>query len=383
MLYLYENFLEDFTKRGNMGKKVVLHDRKMQKTQQFGIKPMVLIFNNQTFRDYYGVVPYIKESEVCYEGYPHLVLLIIPESASDANVVDKFNGEQVEIRLLDQDNEFICEVSGNLKRTNSPLMPDMLGSKIRLTERLSRARYAQVCLHGYGAQVKISPYVKVYGKITDFHDNPRKNAYVMLVRPYGFPAGTAITKTDEDGFYQMRVPAATYHHAFVCDGDYGRETLEFYGWNVVVKPPEFRLNARFDKIEIYRLTAAETPERTVIVEFVPMDIAHTVSSVKRIFELKGKIDPEDACNEELLPKLDKNNVKVYLDDEELEILTFSQIYYLPKNLGIECLRPAYILEAKIPMCLPPGIYNLKVVVHKNLDDTEECGESILFGLKIW
>lgn len=107
-------------------------------------------------------------------------------------------------------------------------------------------------------------------------------SYVQLVTPYGFPVGGAIVKTDVNGYYEMLVPKAIYHHAFICDGDYGTSSLEFYGWYVPVEPPEFKLDARFDKIEIYRLSAMETPERTLMVYFIAWDIIYTTEILKSI-----------------------------------------------------------------------------------------------------
>lgn len=351
--------------------------------QQLGLKPIVLLFNNETFRDSYRFIPYLKEPEVCYEGYPHVMLYITSQFRSLITHLYKFAEKQAEIKFLGENSQFLSEVSGNLRRSISPIMPDVLASEIKLSQKLLEAKFAEVSVGGCSERIKLPPPVRVYGKISDFKGNPRKDAYVMLVNPYGFPHGTAITKTDENGFYEMYAPAAMYHHAFICDGNYGNETLEFYGWNVLAEPPELKLDARFDKIEIYRLTAAETPERTIIVEFVPMDIAHTTKALKRTYELKGRIDPEDMCNEGFIPKLEKDDIKVYLNKKELEIRTFSQRYYLPKDLGVECLTPAFVVEAKIPRHLNMGRYNLKVVVNKSINGFEEWGESTLFGFNIW
>lgn len=350
--------------------------------QHLGLRPLVLIFNNETFKDSYGVIPYLKELEVCYEGYPHIMLYFVPQSKSAIGQIDNFDGKKVDMEILDENGKFLSQVSGSLKRSISPITPVVLGSEVRLSRKLPKAKYAVIHLDNYHYKVETSPFVKVWGKVTDFYGKPCKKAYILFVNPYGFPGGTAITKTDKNGGYSMFVPAAMYHHVFICDGRYGRETLEFYGWNVIVEPPELKLDARFDKIEIYRLTAAETPDRTLLVEFVPMDIAHTNKELNRIYQLKGKVIPEN-ISEKLYPQLDKNNVKVYLNEEELEIRTFSKRYYSPKDFGIQRLKPTYILEAKIPRHLPMGKYSLKIVANKKVKNTEEWGEAILFNLNIW
>lgn len=341
----------------------------------------VMIFNNETFRDHYGVIPYLDEKEICYEAYPHALFLAIPRSTRALEYLKSLEGKQVVLGFFRMNRKLESEVVGELTRTRSPLMPCMVGTEIPLNEKLMRARYSEVRIENIREIVEVSPQVRVHGRITDFENKPKSNAYVILTRPYGFPKGRAITKTNERGFYEMYVPEATYHHAFVCDGRYGRDALEFYGWNVQIKPPDHELNARFDKIELYRLTAAETPERTLIIEFLPMDIACTIENLKRIYEFKGKISSEDICNERLYPKLNIEDIEVSLSDERLEIRTLCRRYYLPKDLGIECPRPIYVLEAKIPSHIPPGKYDLRVIVH--LDETQEWGESMLSGLHIW
>ncbi len=354
----------------------------LKKFSDIGLELIVLVFNNDTFKDCYGVVPYIKEPEVCYEGYPHVSVYLAPRTKSLSETLKSFDGKEFEIVLLDSNRRELFRARDKFKYHVDPLLPEVVLASIKLPRKFFEARYAIVSTESYSEEVELPPQVKVFGRVTDFYGNPRK-AYVLLVTPYGFPGGMAITRTRDDGYYEMYVPKAVYHHAFICDGNYGRSTLEFYGWNIPVEPPEFRLDARFDKIEVYRLTASETPERTLLIEFVLWDIAHTNSILKRIYEEKGKVTVEDICKEDILTPIKKEDVKVYLDDVELEIRTLSIREYSVKDYGVDTTTKAYVLECKIPPTIPRGRYKLRVVVHTVINGVEEWGEAILYNVDIW
>ncbi len=45
-----------------------------------GFNVHVFMFNNNKFRDCYGIVPYVREPEICYEGAPHALLAVEPRS---------------------------------------------------------------------------------------------------------------------------------------------------------------------------------------------------------------------------------------------------------------------------------------------------------------
>ena len=340
----------------------------------------VFIFNNDFFRDYYGFIPWY--GEVCYESYPRLTVYFSPKCREAYSFVEEFSGRSVDVRVFNLNGRVIYEGSCRLEKCVNPLLPSILVGRIRLDEKIANASYADVELGEFKWSVKIPNLVRVYGRITDFNGRPRR-AYVMFANPYGFPGGTAIVKTGDDGFYEMLVPEALYHHVFICDGNYGRKTLEFYGWHVAVKPPEFRLDARFDKIEVYRLTVAETPERTLLIEFVPMDIFHTVRGAERIYREKGRFDLSDLSREDLWPKFSLGEIEVYLDDQRLELRSLSHRLHSLIDHGAEGFRPSHLVEAKIPESLPPGVYDLKIVLCKDCGGFKEYGEAVYFSLELW
>ncbi|OYT53665.1 MAG: hypothetical protein B6U76_08235 [Desulfurococcales archaeon ex4484_217_2] len=347
-----------------------------------GLKTYVFVFNNDVFRECYGYVPYIKEKEVCYESYPHVLLVIASRNPLNVKLLQDLKDREYKLSLLGRSGEKLVNINGKLRYASNPLVPEVVGDQQRLPGKFSEAKYALLEIGSLREYVELPRHVHVYGKVTDFQGRPRQ-AYVELVQPYGFPGGMAITKTRSDGSYEMLVPKAVYHHAFICDGGYARSSLEFYAWRVPVENSSFRLDARFDKVEIYRLTAAETPERTLMVHFVVWDNSYTNRVLENIYREKGEVSIKDICMHETMPKLEKNNIEMYLGDNELEIRALNKIYYSVKDYGEDCLSTGYVAEAKIPTSLPKGIYPLRVIVHITSNGVEEWGESILYGVEVF
>lgn len=346
-----------------------------------GFNVHIFIFNNDKFRDCYGVVPYVKEPEICYEGAPHMLIAVEPRSPEAAQALPGLDGRGYRLALLGESGRKILEIRGRLRLARSPTAPLVAVSRAGLPGKVPDAVAAVVEVGSLRETVRLPRQVRVYGRVTDFRGRPRP-AYVELVQPYGFPGGTAITKTDGEGRYEMLVPEAVYHHAFVCDGGYARTSLEFYAWYVPVRPPSFRMDARFDQVEIYRLAAAQTPERTLLVHFVVWDNAYSNRVLEEIYRRKGRIGVRDVCEHNTMPLLARDDVEVYLGDNKLEVRSLALTRYSVKDYGEDCLAPAYLLEAKIPGSIPRGIYPLRVVAHVTVGGTEEWGEAVLYDVKI-
>ena len=335
-----------------------------------GFNVHVFIFNNNKFRDCYGVVPYVKGQEICYEASPHVLLAIQPRGLEGAETLNSFKDREYRLVVYGESSERIAEVKGKLRIVDNPLAPLAAVSRQELPGKLDEADFAVVEVGSLRETVQLPRQVRVYGRVTDFRGRPRQ-AYVELVQPYGFPGGIAITKTREDGSYEMLVPEAVYHHAFVCDGGYARTSLEFYAWYVPVEPPSLRLDARFDQVEIYRLTAAQTPERTLLIHFVVWDNVYTNRILEELYKKKGGVDVRDVCTHNTMPSLAKDNVEIYLDRVKLEVRALTLTHYSVRDYGENCLAPAYLLEAKIPRGLPQGRYPLRVVIHITVDGMDE------------
>ncbi len=346
-----------------------------------GLEALVYIFNNDRFRECYGVVPYIKEPEICYESYPHVAVIVRHRNTEGFRRLRELGNREYELVLYDESGAELYSFRGVLKLVESPLTPTALVSEHVLNQRISEARYALIRIGSLKQSVELPRMVRIHGKVTDFEGKPQR-AYVRIVSVYGYPVGAIDTKTDENGYFEIYGPEGVYHHVFVCDGEYARSKLEFYAWNFPVRYPETVLNPRFDKIEIYRLSAAATPERTLLIHFVPWDIAYTNVILRKIYEDRGKVTLRDICGLDIVTPLTKRDIEVYLDDVELEVRTMRKVEYSLKDYGVECMAKAYLVEAKIPSFVKPGEYVLRLVAHTVVDGIEEWGEALLYGVRI-
>ena len=342
----------------------------------------VYLFNNNTYRDYYGEVPWIKESEICYESCPHISVIVHHKSLHSYPKLKDLDEKKYILALYDEKGNTIYSFSDKLKYVRDPLLPAAAISVHKLEAKVVNAKYALFEIGSFKQHITLPKQVKIAGRVTDFKNRPLK-AYVRITAPYGYPAGVINAKTDDNGYFEVLGPEGIYHHVFICDGRYGRETLEFYAWYFPVKYPKTMLNARFDKIEIYRLAAAATPERTLLIHFVPMDIAHTIALLRDVYMNKGKVELNDLRGMEITTPLTKKDIEVYLDEKKLKIRTMRKTRYSLKDHGVNYLSNAYLVEAKIPSYMLGGQYKLRLVAHTTIKDIEEWGEAILFGLKIY
>jgi len=341
----------------------------------------VYLFNNDIYRDHHSTVPWVKESKICYDSYPHISVIVHHKSLRSYPKLKDLDGKRYFLTLYDAKDNKIYSFSDKLRYVRDPLLPAAAVSVHKLEAKLVNTKYALFEAGSFKQRITLPRQVRIVGKVTDFKNRPRK-AYVRITAPYGYPAGVINAKTNDNGYFEVLGPEGIYHHAFICDGQYGRETLEFYAWNFPVEHPKTMLNARFDKIEIYRLAAAITPERTLLIHFVPMDIAHTIALLRDVYVNKGKVELKDLRGTKITTPLTKRDIEVYLDGEKLKIRTMRKTKYSLKDHGVNYLSNAYLVEAKIPSYMLRGQYKLRLVAHTTIKNIEEWGEAILFGLNV-
>lgn len=317
------------------------------------------LFNNEWFKIECGKTAWGKEN--VYDNFPHLYFEL-DESGT------------FEFELLNESGDVLFSGRAEARRAFGRAL-----SIIELPEKFEDAKFIRI----NGKLLELPEQVRVHGRITDFSGKPLKNAVIYLVtNPSGGFAGAL---TDNKGYFEFYAPKGYYNHVFACDCDYGREKLEFYGWHLHLHK-ELELNIRVDKVEIYRLAVAVTPERTLLIDFTPMDVANTVKKGAQYAEIMKKALNGESLKEgeidAFFPKLSRENVNVYLNDKELRILTFQERYHSLENYGIKCLRKGYVLETDV-LNVKPGTYDLKIVVSVELEGTKEYGEAIYFGVEVW
>jgi hypothetical protein len=331
----------------------------------------VYIYNNDLFADDYGELADGKK--VIFESYP----LVVVEGFIKNEYSDKLF---IELQILGEKEtlKYSSMKEAEVKSDGEIYV------KFRLEEKIHDSTHGIVTFH-MGREkmkkvVRLPEQHRLYGKVLNFEGRPVQ-AYIVI-NSFKF-RGVGFAKTDADGFFEIMLPERRYQQIFICDENYGRSKLEFYGWNLYLDK-DTELIARFDKIEIFRMAVGVTPERTVIVDFVPMDIFHTVQRINQ--DLKQKVDV-DYSSSKYYPKLSTGDIEVFIDDSKAELWTLHKRKHSLADYGLDKKRQAYTLEAKIPSQIRAGKHTLKVLIHKEIDENgrtlEEWGESIYFDLHIW
>ena len=132
------------------------------------------------------------------------------------------------------------------------------------------------------ASVFTQETVRIYGRVTDFNDNPIDSVTVR-VKNKKFE-NLYETITDSKGYFSMNVLKDAYSSIYAIKlVDYGKTKLEYWAWNI----PAFNdleINPKYERMEIYGVNAFEPqvgPFETYMVYFRPM-------SLTKSLELQGK-----------------------------------------------------------------------------------------------
>lgn len=331
----------------------------------------VYIYNNDNFKDDYGELPDGKR--VFFESYP----LAVVEGFVKEDYKDKV---LVKLEILNTKGKML-----HISTKETKIEPDgEIYVEFRLEKKIQKATHATVTFSFEKATIKkfvnLPKQFRLYGRVINFEEKPVQ-AYIMINSTKFRGCGSV--KTNAEGYFELMLPERRYQQIFICDKNYGRSTLEFYGWNLYLNR-DIELNARVDKIEIYRMAVGITPERTIIIDFVPMDVFHTVKGLHR--DLKRKVEI-DYASSKYYPSLNLSEVEIYIDNKRAEVWTLHKRQHSLADSGLKNkTRNAYTLEAKIPPQIRPGRHTLKLVIHKRISLKEklieEWGESIYFDLHI-
>lgn len=206
-------------------------------------------------------------------------------------------------------------------------------------------------------------YQSISGVVTDFDEKPPgKKAYVLFERgEYNdFVLGV---ETDEVGRYQTRVPQGYYHTIWAVCEDFGHDSLERYAHHVTIDA-DVKLNFRIHRLEIYRLTAAVTTERTLLADFTLFTVHYTLDKFLAAKEQNKALTLRDTVHDlNFYPELSEKNVRLFVDNEPVDILHIGQRFATLKPHGeLTRLRPYWTIEADIPKNLSRGRHTLKVVI---------------------
>jgi hypothetical protein len=313
--------------------------------------------------------------------HPKAVLQLEPAPTVAGKTVD------IELSVFDRENNKLFE--GRWDKV--PVKPNSFSVDFKFPQKLASATYAVVNLILDKLVVKKTVELlshRVSGQVTDFSGNPsRVKAYVIFEADFNnFVAGTVC---DQKGHYEMILPARRYHTVWAVDENYGNSTLERYAHNVEIEN-DTEMDFRIGQIELYRLSATVTAERTIVADFSIFSVHHFIDKTLEDQKRTGKkLSPiEVVADLKYYPALDRESVQMYVDEKPVEVWTVEQRFSSLKQYGNEKLkRPYWIVEGRLQGDVGKGRHILKVVVTNRADENGqvifEKGEASYNNLQVW
>ena len=209
-------------------------------------------------------------------------------------------------------------------------------------------------------------FVSIYGQVSDFENNPIKDAKVGI-KNKDFK-DIYQTKTDENGKYSIRVVKGKYFALYaIKENDYGKTKLEYWAWNVPASQ-DIKINPQYDNLEIYGVHIFEPktkPNDTYRIYFRPM-------SLKKFKQLDNKKDTID-----ILPILKKEEIKIKINNKTASIKTLDKV--LEYNTTGKYIY-AYELQVVKPKNNNEQDFD-KISIEIYSSETKESGKSDCFFQK--
>jgi len=179
-------------------------------------------------------------------------------------------------------------------------------------------------------------YHKVYGNITDFYGNPFKGFISFRPDAFGFPTGVW---SDDNGFYEITLPARTYNSVYVDDESYGIKTLEAWGWHIILDEDQ-RLDFSIGNGEVYNLNVWPNNGGfgTYFISFRPMALPELIGMKESEIEIEGT--PFKVSD--IAPNITKDDLSITVNGIRAEIVSVQKYY----ETGIDAAMPAYLVQVR-------------------------------------
>ena len=230
--------------------------------------------------------------------------------------------------------------------------------------------------------------VRLYGKVTDFNNNPVDSASVWLKNKIN---GISIkdkrklfdnayeTFTDKNGNFSIEVEKGTYYCLYaIKESDYGKTKLEYWAWNLPIYD-DLEINPQYDRLEVYGMNAFEPqtgPFETYQVFFRPMSLTKALKLPKIITSEIIDIAPKIITKEDL---------KVQINGVDVKILSLNRV----KEYSRKKYMYAYFLQILKPKAgnvgipkseMVKGYDKISITLHSK--ETNEKGKGEYFVKKI-
>ena len=205
--------------------------------------------------------------------------------------------------------------------------------------------------------------IKIYGKVTDFNDNPMENAKIEI-KDSKFKA-IYQTLSDIKGKYTLHIRKGTYM-ALTAYKDYKTKNLEYWAWNVPAYQ-DLQINPRIGGLELYAMNGfiPQGAYPSLIIYFRPMSLKRFKEEEEN-FKSKITID--------IAPALSEKDIELKINNEQVDILGMNKVR---EFIGNNQFIFAYLIQSELPHNWKEAEY---LYISLTLIDTEtnERGEGCLF-----
>ena len=190
-------------------------------------------------------------------------------------------------------------------------------------------------------------YVEISGMTTDFDGQPLPAAVVFNYDSFGGMERGMGVWSDVHGFYKIRLPKGEYNSIFVDDHTYGSETLEAWGWKMIVDRDEVH-DFKIGNGEVYSLDAWANNggDASLFIYFRPMVLSFALMA-KQLEQQEERpmvaIGGRKFVHVPLSP--DITDASAQINGKKLEKISLQKIYETSAG-GVA--MPAYILQCVRP-----------------------------------
>ena len=231
--------------------------------------------------------------------------------------------------------------------------------------------------------------VTLYGKVTDFNNQPVDSASVWLKNSIDTISvknknklfdNAYETFTDINGNFSIEVDKGTYYCLYaIKESDYGKTKLEYWAWNLPIYK-NLEINPQYDRMEIYGINAFEPqtgPFETYTIYFRPMSLTKALKLPKNT-----KLDTID-----IAPKnISKEELEVKLNGIKAEIVTINKVNQYTRSGSymygylVQILKPKANKKITNKAELVDGFDKITITLHSK--ETNEIGKGEYFVKRI-
>lgn len=218
--------------------------------------------------------------------------------------------------------------------------------------------------------------ITIEGVVTNVNGEPVNTCNVYFNKEGFINDESVHVRCDKYGRYKANIEKGLYNSLFICDDEYGKTTLEFWGWNLnLIESQE--INAVFDTLEVYSLStwSSNGGSNSLFASFRPMSLNKA--------KYKNKlVDDKTIAIMDITPSVTSSSINGFIDSHSIELLNYNWTYEkssscknFPQNIDTSngCYIPMIIAQFKKPKLIP-GQHTLKIKLVDSI--TGNIGEGI-------